>query len=96
MATLSIFTFPASSLADLPLVQLPPRQSITIANVDGTSKQSTALSSETRVAMVVGDVDMVIEVGSNPTAAAGSVPIYGGKPFYFMYEGSPKIAAITV
>lgn len=62
--------------------------------VTGTSAQSAAFESTTRVIRVFATVDMYIKMGSNPTAAVTDCFVPGGVIQYFGVIPGEKLAAI--
>ena len=65
--------------------------------ITGTSAQSSALNSSTVLVRLVADASCYVQVGANPTAAAGDTYLPSGVVEYFAIQPGAgyKIAAIT-
>jgi len=97
MSAINVVEFGTTQLGAIPIATTPPvaSQNVTIS---GTSAQSAALNTATKIIRVCSDVACYIKVGANPTAAAGDHYLPANAPEYLLLE-SPgaghKIAAIT-
>ena len=97
MAILNVVEFGTTQLGAIPIATTPPvaSQNVTIS---GTSAQSAALNSNTKIVRVCADASCYILVGDNPTAATGDHYLPANSAEYLLLE-SPgaghKIAAIT-
>lgn len=78
----------------LPVVTMPPLATQTVA-IGGTSAQSSAFNSKTRMVAVHTDAICSIEFGENPTATSNSKRMAAGATEYFEVIAGHKIAVIT-
>ena len=62
----------------------------------GTSAQSSALNSETRVVRLIATTNTYVAFGSNPTATSSSMYLTASSSEYFIVAGGSKIAALQV
>jgi hypothetical protein len=76
------------------LIQVGIEPAITGQSVTGTttSTQSSAFNAKTKFIRVWSTTDALIEIGSNPTAAAGSMTISAGHAEYIGVTPGHKIA----
>ena len=78
----------------LPVAALPALVEQTVA-IGGTSEQSSAFSTRTRVIRVHTDAICSILVGSNPTATAAKLRLPADAVEYFAVQPSDKLAVIS-
>lgn len=91
----SEFTQTAPRLSGLPLAQAPAAVLQNVA-VSGTSAQSSAFSSATRLVRLFADAAMCVVVGgTSPTATITSQPMAANQTEYFLVNPGDKVAAIT-
>ncbi len=97
MAVLFITEHTNPSIAQgglLPVVQMPPLASQTVA-IGGSTTQSSAFNAKTVLVAVHTDAICSVEFGANPTATAASRRLAANTTEYFQVVAGHKVAVIT-
>lgn len=87
--------FPRYHLGNpLPVLKSPGLASQTVA-IGGSSTQSSAFNSATKIVCIHTDAICSVEFGSNPTATANSRRLAANTTEFFEVEAGHKVAVIT-
>lgn len=90
-----IFEFNDLAPGRIPVRKVPFTSSQSNATIDGTSRQSNAFASETRIVSVQADTACHVVFGANPTATTAGFKIASGETHDFAVNGGDKIAWIA-
>lgn len=76
------------------IIQLPPVATQN-RSLTGTSQQSSAFNTATKIVRLKSDVDCYVEFGTSPTAATTSLHLTAGAVEYFGVKPGDVLAART-